>query len=261
MAELTGKVAVITGAASGIGRATAVRFARAGARLAICDVNAGPCQALAEEIAAGNEGNAPLVAQVDVGVSAEVRDFFIEVDRAFGSLDVLVNNAGMGGDGALFPDLREEIWDRIMAVNLNGHFYAARGAVPLMMRRAGGSIVNIASVLAEATLKGCVPYSTSKAAIVGFTKALANDLGQHNIRVNCLIPGSTDTAMMWRNVPADQINAVRAEVAAAQLLGRYGAPEELAEAALFLASDRSSYITGTTLAVDGGLLARLATTR
>jgi NAD(P)-dependent dehydrogenase (short-subunit alcohol dehydrogenase family) len=130
-----------------------------------------------------------------------------------------------------------------------------------MKKSGGGAIVNTSSVLAVATFPGTLPYTTSKAALVGFTTALARELGPSKIRVNCLFPGSTDTPMMWRGVRREERAAVEAEVAAAQPLQRFGQPEEVARAALFLAGDQASYITGAGLVVDGGLLTCIATTR
>ena len=146
-------------------------------------------------------------------------------------------------------------------LGLHGHFYAAKYAVPHLLRAGGGAIVNTASVLAEATLPGGVAYTTSKAALIGFTKALAHDLGPAHIRVNCLLPGSTDTPMMWHGVAPEARSTVEAEVAANQPLRRVARPEEIARVALFLASDAASFVTGAAVVVDGGLLARIATTR
>jgi NAD(P)-dependent dehydrogenase (short-subunit alcohol dehydrogenase family) len=215
------------------------------------------------EVARGiaHDGGRAVFVSADVADAAAVRRFVDRVADAFGRVDILVNNAGVSSPRAAVQDLAEAEWQRVMATNLDGHFHCAKYAVPHMIRAGGGAIVNTASVLAQATLPGGVAYTTSKAAIVGFTKALAHDLGPHRIRVNCLLPGSTDTPMMWQGVTPEERTAVEAEVSAAQPLGRVARPEEIARVALFLASDEASFVTGAALVVDGGLLTRIATTR
>jgi NAD(P)-dependent dehydrogenase (short-subunit alcohol dehydrogenase family) len=259
MAELQGKVALITGAGAGIGRAAARVFAEAGATVGLCDIVA----ATGAEVARGIErdGGRALFVPADVADPDAVRRFVDQVAAVFGRVDVLVNNAGVSSPRASVQDLAEVEWHRVMAVNLHGHFYCAKYVVPHLLRVGGGAIVNTASALAQATLPGGVAYSTSKAALIGFTKALAHDLGPHRIRVNCLLPGSTDTPMMWQGVAPDERASVEAEVAAAQPLRRVARPEEIARVALFLASDAASFVTGAAIVVDGGLLTRIATTR
>ena len=259
MGELEGRVALITGAGAGIGRATARLFAEAGAAVGLCDVDAASGAATALDIA--QAGGRALFVQTDVADPDAVRRFVSRVAETFGRVDVLVNNAGVSSPRASVQDLAEAEWHRVLGVNLHGHFYAVKYVVPHLLRAGEGAIVNTASVLAEATLPGGVAYSTSKAALIGFTKALAHDLGPARIRVNCLLPGSTDTPMMWQGVSADARPAVEAEVAANQPLRRVARPEEIARVALFLASDAASFMTGAAVVVDGGLLARIATTR
>ena len=256
---LAGKVALITGGAAGIGRAAAHVFAAAGAAVGFCDV----VEPAGAEVARGVEraGGRVLFVPADVADPAAVRRFVDRVVDTFGRLDVLVNNAGVGSPRASVHEVPEAEWHRVIGINLHGHFYCAKYAVPHMIRAGEGAIVNTASALAEATLPGGVAYTTSKAAIVGFTKALAHDLGRHRIRVNCLLPGSTDTPMMWQGVAPEERAAVEAEVAPAQPLGRVARPEEIARVALFLASDAASFVTGAAVVVDGGLLTRIATTR
>ena len=259
MHGLAGKVALITGAGAGIGRATARVFAEAGAAVGLCDI----VEAAGAEVARAVErdGGRALFVRADVADPDAVRRFVDQVARAFGRVDVVVNNAGVSSPRASVQELPEAEWQRVLAVNLNGHFYCAKYAVPHLLRAGGGAIINTASVLAQATLPGGVAYSTSKAAVIGFTRALAHDLGPHGIRVNCLLPGSTDTPMMWQGVSASERVAVEAEVATAQPLGRVARPEEIARVALFLASDAASFVTGAAVVVDGGLLTRIATTR
>ena len=259
MGELNGKVALVTGAGAGIGRATARTFAEAGAAVGLCDIDEASGTTVTREIV--EAGGRALFVRADVADPDAVRRFISRVAEAFGRIDVLVNNAGVSSPRASVQDLAEAEWHRVLGVNLHGHFYATKYTVPHLLRVGGGAIVNTASVLAEATLPGGVAYSTSKAALIGFTKALAHDLGPARIRVNCLLPGSTDTPMMWQDVTAEARAAVEAEVAANQPLRRVARPEEIARVALFLASDAASFVTGAAVVVDGGLLARIATTR
>ena len=259
MGELDGKVALITGAGAGIGRATARVFAEAGAAVGLCDTVVATGAEVAREIERG--GGRAMFVPADVADAEAVRWFVDQVAAAFGRIDILVSNAGVSSPRASVQDLPESEWHRVLGVNLHGHFYGAKYAVPHLLRAGGGAIVNTASVLAEATLPGGLAYTTSKAAVIGFTKALAHDLGPHRIRVNCLLPGSTDTPMMWQGVPPDERAAVEAEVARAQPLRRVARPEEIARVALFLASDAASFMTGAAVVVDGGLLTRIATTR
>jgi NAD(P)-dependent dehydrogenase (short-subunit alcohol dehydrogenase family) len=259
MGVLDGKVALITGAGAGIGRGAARVFAEAGAAVGLCDVVETTGAEVAREIE--RDGGRALFVPADVADPVSARRFVDEVAGAFGRVDVLLNNAGVASHRASVQDLAEAEWQRVMAVNLHGHFYCAKYAVPHIIRAGGGAIVNTASVLAQATLPGGVAYTTSKAAVIGFTKALAHDLGPHRIRVNCLLPGSTDTPMMWQGVAPAERMAVEAEVSLAQPLGRVARPEEIARVALFLASDAASFVTGATVVVDGGLLTRIATTR
>jgi NAD(P)-dependent dehydrogenase (short-subunit alcohol dehydrogenase family) len=259
MGELEGKVALVTGAGAGIGRATARLFAEAGAAVGLCDVDEASGAAATRDI--DQAGGRALFVRADVADPDAVRRFVSRVAETFGRVDILVNNAGVSSPRASVQDLTEAEWHRVLGVNLHGHFYAAKYAVPHLLRAGGGAIVNTASVLAEATLPGGVAYSTSKAALIGFTKALAHDLGPTRIRVNCLLPGSTDTPMMWQGVAPEARAAVEAEVAANQPLRRVARPEEIARVALFLASDAASFVTGAAVVVDGGLLARIATTR
>lgn len=236
MSRLAGKVAVVTGGASGIGRGISELFTREGARVVILDVHpADP---------------PPTGAAVLCDISDEH-----QVDRAFetaGPVDILVNNAGIEINGTVDQYAAGQ-WDRQMAVNLRGAFLCARAAVRSMKGR-GGSIVNIASVHASVSYPGCAAYDTSKAGLLGFTRALALDHGKDGIRVNAICPGYIDTPLLdqWFNSMPDP-TAERHRVLAAHPVGRMGTPTDIAEACLFLSTDAAAFITGISLVVDGGM--------
>ncbi len=257
--SLRDKVVLVTGAGAGIGRAAALLFAHNGARVGLCDIDPVAGEETARTIVA--RGGQAVFVRTDVADSAAVQGYIRTVADRYERIDVLVNNAGIAGKKASLVELPESEWHRILGVNLHGTFFCCKYAVPHMIRVGGGAIVNISSVLAVASLPNSFPYTTSKAALIGLTKALARDLGVHGIRVNCILPGSTDTAMMWEGVRPEDRKAVEAEVASAQPLGRVARPQEIAQAVLLLASDEMSFVTGASLVADGGLLTRLATTR
>lgn len=258
--DLTGKVAVVTGAGAGIGRATALLFAQHGAQVALCDVDRTTGAETARLIEA--QGDRALFVPTDVGDASAVRRFMSQVVETLGSITILINNAGVSGGSERLTALSKESWLQVLNTNVNGHFYCCKYAVPSMLQAGGGAIVNTSSVLAIATLPGSVAYPTSKAAVIGLTTALAHELGPQGIRVNCLLPGSTDTAMMWPQglTPAAKGEAEK-RAAAIQPLQKVAQPEEIARASLFLASDDASFITGATLVVDGGQLTRIASSR
>jgi NAD(P)-dependent dehydrogenase (short-subunit alcohol dehydrogenase family) len=181
--------------------------------------------------------------------------------EAFGRLDILVNNAGIGGPGKALSETDEAEWDRVIDTNLKGCYLGMRYAIPRMKAAGGGAIVNVSSVLAEHTLPGCTAYTASKAAIIGLTRATALEVGRDGIRVNCIQPGSTDTPMMWDGLTDAERAEVEPLVADAAPLGAVGRPDEIARVALFLVTDASSFMTGASLVVDGGLLTRIATVR
>jgi NAD(P)-dependent dehydrogenase (short-subunit alcohol dehydrogenase family) len=256
--QLDGKVAIVTGAGRGIGRGIACLFAAEGAAVVI-----------AARTAAEGEETVALVQQAggqarfipaDVSQDAQVRGLVAETVRGFGRLDILVNNAGIGGPGKPLDETSEVEWDRVIDTNLKGCYLGMRYAIP-HMRSAGGAIVNLSSVLAELTLPGCTAYTASKAAIIGLTKATALEVGRDRIRVNCIMPGSIDTPMMWDGLTEVERIEVEPLVAGAAPLSKVGQPEEIARVALFLVSDASSFMTGASVLVDGGLLTRIATVR
>ncbi len=230
--KLKDKVALITGAGSGIGRAIAQLFAEEGARIVANDVNAMAAKETVESL--GALGSGARAIQADVADSRQVKAMFAEVDRDLGLLDVLVNNA--------------EAWLRMIGVHLNGTFFCTREALRLMSRRNQGAIVNMSSVAGLMGLENVPHYSAAKAGILGFTRAVAREVGSRNIRVNAICPGFIDTPMTQPVSPL-----VRKAITARTALGRWAEPGEVAKTALFLASDDSSFFTGQWLSPNGGL--------
>jgi len=249
---LTAKVALITGAASGIGRATALLFSREGAAVAIADINQSG-QSVAEEII--QNGGRAIFERADVTQAADCQGVVERTMREFGAIDILFNNAGIIRRASVV-ELSEQDWDQIMAVNVKSMFLMSRQVVPIMARRGGGSIIHTASGWGLVGGPRAAAYCASKGAVVLLTKAMAIDHGPQNIRVNCICPGDTDTGMLRIESQqlGEQEDCFLAE-SARRPLGRIGKPEEIAQAALYLASDASSFVTGTALVVDGGGLA------
>jgi NAD(P)-dependent dehydrogenase (short-subunit alcohol dehydrogenase family) len=251
--QLAGKIAVITGAASGIGRASALLFAREGAVVALADINASAGQHVADEII--QSGGRAFFEPADVTRAADCKRLVERAIREFGRIDTLFNNAGIIRRATVL-DLAEVDWDRMMAVNVKSIYLLSREAIPHMQRAGGGAIINMASGWGLAGGAKAAVYCASKGAVVLLTKAMALDHGPQNIRVNCICPGDTDTAMLREEARqlGEDDSRFLAE-SAKRPLGRVGTPEEIAQAALYLASDASSFVTGTALVVDGGGLA------
>jgi NAD(P)-dependent dehydrogenase (short-subunit alcohol dehydrogenase family) len=252
MASLEGKVAIVTGGASGIGSATALLFAREGAAVAIGDVNQAAGQQVAEEIV--RAGGRVIFETADVTSAADCRRLVVRTILEFGRIDALFNNAGIIRRATVM-DLKEDDWDRVMAVNVKSIYLLSREVIPHMEKQAAGSIINTSSGWGLAGGAKAAVYCASKGAVVLLTKAMAIDHGPR-IRVNCICPGDTDTRMLRAEAAqlgedADHFLADSAK----RPLGRVGSPEEIAQAALYLASDASSFVTGTALVVDGGGLA------
>jgi NAD(P)-dependent dehydrogenase (short-subunit alcohol dehydrogenase family) len=250
---LSGKVALITGAASGIGRATARLFAREGAAVAIADINLQAGKAVAEEIV--QSGGHSFVEQVDVTQAADCQRVVERTMREFGAIHVLFNNAGIIRRASVL-EISEQDWDQVMAVNVKSIFLMSRQVIPIMAKAGGGSIINTASGWGLAGGARAAAYCASKGAVVLLTKAMAIDHGPQNIRVNCICPGDTDTGMLRHEAQqlGEREDSFLAE-SARRPLGRIGKPEEIAQAALYLATDASSFVTGTAVVVDGGGLA------
>jgi NAD(P)-dependent dehydrogenase (short-subunit alcohol dehydrogenase family) len=256
---LKGKTAIVTGAGRGIGRAIARLFAAEGAAVVVASRTAAEGEETVALIRDAG-GEATFVA-TDVGKSNDVRRLIDQTIATYGGINVLVNNAGIGGEGTLLLESSEENWDNVLDTNLKGTFLTMRYAIPHMQAAGGGSVVNVSSVLADTSLPGCTAYTASKAGIIGLSKVTALEVGKYGVRVNCIQPGSTDTAMLWEGL--DDAGRVEIEpvVAAAAPLNKVGQPEEIARVALFLVSDAASFVTGATIAADGGLLTRIATVR
>jgi len=255
MGRLDGKVAAVTGGASGIGEATVRRFVAEGASVAFCDRDAERGQRVAGELEAA--GAKVAFTQADVGTEAACLAFVNGAAQKFGRLDILVNNAGIRKYEKI-DEASAASWNEILNVNLMSYAFCAKAAVPLMRRNKGGAIVNVASVRSVVAGGGNLQYDTTKAAIAGLTRALAADHSPEGIRVNAVGPGPIFTPFHQRRLEAAGGEAVaqyNARAAQETMLKRPGRAEEVAAAILFLASDDASYVTGALLFVDGGMTA------
>ena len=255
--RLEGKTALVTGGGSGIGRATALLFAREGARVVVSDLREADALETADAVRAA--GGQAATAAGDVSRSADAAGMVRTAVQSFGRLDVLVNSAGISSRNALGEGADpEEVWDRVMDVNLKGSYLVSWHAVPEMERSGGGSIINLASIIGLVGYPagiggGFNPYAPSKGGVVQLTRNLAVDLASKGVRVNCICPGYV-TTNLTRGLTEDPETLARLE--GLHPMGRLGRPEEIAQAALFLASDESSYVTGAPLVVDGGYTAQ-----
>lgn len=251
--KLDGKVAIVTGAASGIGRASAIAFAREGARVTVVDKDELGAQ---ETIGAiQSEGRQAFVTRVDVTRESEIAQMVEQTVERWGRIDILFNNAGILLVKTV-EQMSEEEWDRVMAVNVKSAFLATKHVVPHMRRSGKGAILNTGSIASFTGQVGTPVYSASKGAIALLTKSLALDLGRDGIRVNCLCPGITDTPMLREHLGHGEEGEAHIRARLARVpLGKILSPEDVARAALYLVSDESDGITGILHVVDGGLIA------
>jgi len=250
--QLDGKVALVTGATYGIGKAIADLFAVHGAKviLAARDETKGVV-ALADV----RRKSDAIFIKTDVSKSSEVKKMVDEAINKFGRIDILVNNAGIAPQGTIL-DTPEDVWDYTIDVNLKGVFLCCKQVIPHMLRNHGGSIVNIGSINSLAAMENEAAYDASKGGVLMLTRAIALDFAKSNIRANCICPGAIETPLLTTQLKmAPDPEKVTRDLIAKHPIGRMGKPEEIAKVALFLATDSSSFITGTAIPVDGGILA------
>jgi NAD(P)-dependent dehydrogenase (short-subunit alcohol dehydrogenase family) len=250
MGELSGKRAIVTGAASGIGRASALLFAREGARVVAVDIDPA-VHATAAAIAA--DGGSALAVQCDASSEAGVREFVEQCVRGFGGVEVLFANAGVSGHNGRLEEQTLAVWMKVLSVNLVGTFLAIREVLPHMRSQGAGSIVCTASVAGLRANAGPVAYAASKAGVISLVQTVAHELYGTGIRINAVSPGLIETGMTAPLFAAARARGSEAKIGQLNPLARYGKPEEIARAALFLASDASSYVNGHNCVVDGGL--------
>ena len=250
-----GKVALVTGGGSGIGRATAIAFAREGARIAIADYVPEGGERVAKEISAA--GGEAIFIHTDVAADAQVKAAVDRILKTWGRLDYAHNNAGIEGRMALTADCSEENFDRVIAINLKGVWLCMRHEIAQMLKQGGGAIVNTASVAGLVGFRGLVAYNASKGGVVMMTKTAALEYATRGIRVNAVCPGVIRTPMVARMLDASTLETyTEKDLEMAEPVGRMGKPEEIAEAVVWLCSDASSFVTGLPMAVDGGWIAQ-----
>jgi NAD(P)-dependent dehydrogenase (short-subunit alcohol dehydrogenase family) len=252
MGRLDNKVAVITGAASGMGRATAVRFAGEGAAVVIADLNQEGGEATARQCR--ENGGRALFHKTDVTSEAEIKSAVERAVKEFGQLNVIYNNAGIGGAVGPLDQITVEHWDRTMAVLLRAVFLGMKYAVPEIRKAGGGSIISTASIAGLQGYAGIHPYSAAKAGVINLTRSAATELAKDRIRANCICPGGILTPLVYNNIPGGE-KAAAEFLSKGQPFPREGRPEDIANMALFLASDESEWITGAAMVVDGGYTA------
>jgi NAD(P)-dependent dehydrogenase (short-subunit alcohol dehydrogenase family) len=250
MKQLEGKVALVTGAGSGIGEAIALLFAKEGAKVVVSDIVGEDADRVLKAIEkAGGKG---IEVRADVSRPMDNEHQVKIALEAFGRLDIAVNNAGIAGPAALTGDYPLDGWEKVIGVNLNGVFYGMRYQIPAMLKSGGGSIINIASILGQVGFATASAYVAAKHGVVGLSKNAAMEYAAQGIRVNSVGPGFIRTPMLEKNLSEEQL----AGIASLHPIGRLGTSEEVAELVLWLATDKSSFVTGAYYAVDGGYLTR-----
>lgn len=250
MFELQNQTALVTGAGTGIGAAIARVFAQAKAHVVVSDIDLKSAQAVADSIVA--DGGQAEAVELDVAQRSSCEKAVADLTRRHGAIDVLVNNAGVGAVGTIL-DAEEEELDRLWSVNVKGMFYLIKAALPGMVKRGSGSVVNISSALGVTAMADRFSYTTTKHAVVGLTKSIAYDFGESGVRINCICPGRVETDFVRaRLAEYEHPEVYRKQMEAQQAQNRMAAPSEIANAALFLAGAASSFITGTAMMVDGG---------
>ncbi|SHI62996.1 SDR family NAD(P)-dependent oxidoreductase [Wenxinia saemankumensis] len=243
--DLTGKTALVTGAASGIGKAVAKRLKESGATVVLADLDLDAARAAADEIGG-------VATRADVGDPQEVEAMVAFAEKAGDGLHLVVNNAGIGGPQAPVGEYPVDGWQKVIGINLNGVFYGMRFAIPALERAGGGAIVNIASILGSVGTQGSPAYVAAKHGVVGLTKAAALEYAGKNIRVNSIGPGYIQTPLLEKNLSAEQMDGL----AGLHPIGRLGRDDEVADLTCYLLSDRASFVTGSYHLVDGGYTAQ-----
>jgi NAD(P)-dependent dehydrogenase (short-subunit alcohol dehydrogenase family) len=249
--KLAGKVAIVTGSAAGIGRASSLLFAREGATVIAVDRDRTENDALANQIRQSG-GSADSI-YADVSSDSDVRKVVEHANRAYGKIDILFNNAGIVSGGKIHT-LSEEEWERAFAINVKSMFLFSRAVIPHFLNQGGGVILNTSSCTALRVVPDRALYNSTKAAVVGFTRSMAVDYAADNIRVNCLCPGTTETPSLRNRLSAmGNYDETREKFIARQPLRRLGTAEEIAQAALYLVSDDANFVTGSAFQIDGGM--------
>jgi len=250
--DLSGKVLFITGASTGIGRATAFSFAKAKAHVAVVDVNTDAGSMTARMIK--EQGGSAEFIRCDVSREPEVKSAIDQTVKAFGGIDYAFNNAGIEGEQCVTPACSTENWDKVIGINLTGVWYCMKYEIPEMLKRGGGSIVNCSSIAGLIGFPGIPAYTAAKHGVLGLTKTAALEYAKSNIRVNAVCPGVIQTPMIDRFVHGEA-QALKV-LSSGEPIGRVGQPDEIAQSVLWLCSDSSSFVTGHSLAVDGGWVAQ-----
>jgi NAD(P)-dependent dehydrogenase (short-subunit alcohol dehydrogenase family) len=252
--RLPGRVAIVTGAGSGLGRATAILFAREGAKVVVAANREKDGEQTVKSIREAN-GDA-IFARADVTKATDLENTVKTAVARYGKLDIMLNNAGTPGPGKTIADITEEEWQRVISVNLTGVFLGTKYAIPEMLKGGGGVIINVSSVAALSPRRYTGAYAAAKAGVIQLTRVTALEYARKNIRANCILPGPIDTPFFTKVAGGDpeKIAAFKEMVRNEVPLGRFAQPEEIAKVALFLASDEATYITGAAFAADGGQL-------